>query len=416
MLTGVLPFSGKSQLEVALKHVEDTPRPPADVNPAIPPALSRIVMRAMQKDPAKRYASAGEMMQAIRDTLKKPDAAVEPPAVKPETIASAHRNNRINMRTTRLLWSRRALTIIFTTLLLLVIGLLVTNVVRGVIHTLANHIVMPAVTNYTWDTASQKLEELGLVVHRRDKIVDIGNENLVIEQSAVPGELLTRGSDVTLTVSKGEYDIIMPDFTHKTLNEALKDLSDLNLSLGVQERIVSQVAVGQVVSQMPAAGTMVRYGASVMLTVSGGLMVMPDLRGMTEQTAREWLKSDGQLVLSEVLYQTVNDSAMDGVVVSQSPEVAKQVMLQTPITLTVGKLDQRVYLAETVVSLRLTKSALISGTLVKPDGEEELQYCAIHPAGESTARFLVRGAIPGAHTLRIYNENELIQNLTIILE
>ncbi|MDR1600047.1 MAG: protein kinase [Oscillospiraceae bacterium] len=413
MLAGALPFKGQSQVEVALQHIEDTPRAPLEVNPRANPALSAVAMRAMEKQPDRRYESSGAMMQDIRKALKREDASTEPTreAAAPAFASPARARNDARLR-----WTRRALTIGFTVLLLLVIGLLVANVARSALHSLRSHIVMPTVTNYTWDVASQKLEDLGLIVHRTDRLVDIGNENLVIEQDPIPGQLLTRGDDVTLVVSKSEFDVIMPDLTHGTLNEALEIIRPLKLELGAQESVVSQVAVGQIVEQSPPAGSRVRYGASIMLTISGGMMVVPQLLDMTEREAREWFASDGQLALAEVLYQTVNDSKMDGVVIAQSPEVSKQVMLRAPVTLTVGKLEQRVYMSEALAALKLDHDSLIKGYLVKPDGSEEMQYCAIHPAGESAARFLVRSAIPGAQTLRVYSEDTLIQNITVILE
>lgn len=413
MLAGELPFKGQSQVEVALQHIEDAPRPPLEINPRASAALSSVAMRAMEKQPARRYESAGAMIQDVRKALKRTDVSAEPAPDPAKARAAEQARARGD---TRLRWTRRALTISFTVLLLLVIGLLVTNVARSVLHALRSHIVMPTVTNYSWDVASRKLEELGLIVHKTDRLVDIGNENLVIEQDPIPGQLLTRGDDVTLIVSKSEFDVIMPDLTHSTLNEALEIIKPLKLELGVQEHVVSQVAVGQVVEQSPPAGSRVRYGASIMLTISGGMMVVPPLLGMTELEAREWFAADGQLALAEVRYQTVNDSKMDNVVIAQSPEVAKQVMLRTPVTLTVGRLEQRVYMGEAMAVLKLDDDSLIKGYLLNPDGSEELQYCAIHPAGESTARFLVRSAIPGAQTLRIYSEDSLIQNITVNLE
>ncbi|MDR1263071.1 MAG: protein kinase [Oscillospiraceae bacterium] len=414
MLTGALPFQGQSQVEVALQHIEDTPRPPTEINPNANAELSKIALRAMEKDPANRHESAAAMIQAIRHALKKPNTSA--PKHTPLSESKPSEAQRKNKQHNRLRWSRRVMTTSFTVLLLLVIGLLVTNVARSVIHSLSNHIIMPVVTNYSWEVASQNLLDLGLEVLRRDRIVEIGNENLVIEQEPMPGVLLSKGDNVTLVVSKSEYDIIMPDLTHETVGKAMEIIEKFKLNLGAQETIVSQVAVGQVVGQSPTAGMKVRYGTSVMLTVSGGLMVVPDLLFKTEQEARDWLKADGQLVLQEVQYQTVNDSVMDGVVIAQSPETAKQVMLQTPVTLTIGRLEQRIYLGQAEALIRLDHDALIKGTLLNPDGTEELQYCAIHPAGDGTARFLVRSALPGAQTVRVYNENELIQSITVTLE
>ena len=61
MLTGEVPFSGDSPVEIAMKHVNDPPRPPSARAPGIPADLDRIVMRALAKNPADRYRTAEEM-------------------------------------------------------------------------------------------------------------------------------------------------------------------------------------------------------------------------------------------------------------------------------------------------------------------------------------------------------------------
>src|SRR6188472_1432691 len=51
LLTGRVPFDGESAVTIALKHVAEEPVPPGQLNPAVPPALEAVVMRAMAKDP-----------------------------------------------------------------------------------------------------------------------------------------------------------------------------------------------------------------------------------------------------------------------------------------------------------------------------------------------------------------------------
>ena len=61
MLTGRVPFTGDSAVAIAMKHVQEPPVPPRQLVPAIPPELEAVVLRAMAKDPARRYHSADEM-------------------------------------------------------------------------------------------------------------------------------------------------------------------------------------------------------------------------------------------------------------------------------------------------------------------------------------------------------------------
>src|SRR6202167_1585152 len=72
LLTGVVPFEGESAVAIAFKQVSATPRPPSELNPALPPSLDAVVLRALAKDPAQRYADADELIAALqreRDAL-----------------------------------------------------------------------------------------------------------------------------------------------------------------------------------------------------------------------------------------------------------------------------------------------------------------------------------------------------------
>ncbi|MCS6871581.1 MAG: protein kinase [Anaerolineae bacterium] len=62
MLTGRLPYDGDTPVAIILKHVREPLTPPSVFNPDVPPALERIVMKAMAKDPDERYQSAAEML------------------------------------------------------------------------------------------------------------------------------------------------------------------------------------------------------------------------------------------------------------------------------------------------------------------------------------------------------------------
>src|SRR5207237_8805897 len=61
MLTGTVPFTGDTPLEIAMKHLSATPEPPSEKRPEVPHELDSIVLRALAKDPADRYQSGEEM-------------------------------------------------------------------------------------------------------------------------------------------------------------------------------------------------------------------------------------------------------------------------------------------------------------------------------------------------------------------
>src|SRR6201989_2440820 len=61
LLTGKTPFEGDTPVEIAMKHLSNTPTPPSELRQDIPPELDMVVLRALAKDPDSRYQSADEM-------------------------------------------------------------------------------------------------------------------------------------------------------------------------------------------------------------------------------------------------------------------------------------------------------------------------------------------------------------------
>ena len=62
MATGRLPFNGDNPVAIAMQHVHEPPIPPGELAPEIPEGLERVILRALAKDPAERYASAQDFL------------------------------------------------------------------------------------------------------------------------------------------------------------------------------------------------------------------------------------------------------------------------------------------------------------------------------------------------------------------
>src|SRR2546421_200406 len=70
LLTGSVPFTGDTPVEIAMKHISETPAPPSSVRPDVPHDLDLVVTRALAKDPADRYQSAEEMDADLERVLR----------------------------------------------------------------------------------------------------------------------------------------------------------------------------------------------------------------------------------------------------------------------------------------------------------------------------------------------------------
>ena len=86
MLVGERPFIAETPIAVLLKHLQDPAPSVLLARPDLPPAVGDVLAKVLVKDPADRYASAGELARAIPLQLP-PQRIAEPPAIKPEALA-----------------------------------------------------------------------------------------------------------------------------------------------------------------------------------------------------------------------------------------------------------------------------------------------------------------------------------------
>ncbi len=82
MVTGRVPFDAETPIAIVFKHIQDPLPPPSTLNPDIPDALERVILKALAKDPNDRFAATGEMVQALQAAL--PD--VTQPAISTPTV------------------------------------------------------------------------------------------------------------------------------------------------------------------------------------------------------------------------------------------------------------------------------------------------------------------------------------------
>jgi tRNA A-37 threonylcarbamoyl transferase component Bud32 len=81
MLTGDVPFDGETEFEIKNKQVNSPPPDPRQKNPGISLGLTRIILKALEKDPNNRYSGCAEFLQQIRD-YEKPPISPPPPAYR----------------------------------------------------------------------------------------------------------------------------------------------------------------------------------------------------------------------------------------------------------------------------------------------------------------------------------------------
>src|SRR5262249_25139315 len=94
LLTGKTPFDGETPVEIAMKHLSTTPKPPSKLRPDVPRELDMVVMRALAKNPDHRYQSADEMEGDLERvargaTVSAPTADTAPQVLRRPAAAAA---------------------------------------------------------------------------------------------------------------------------------------------------------------------------------------------------------------------------------------------------------------------------------------------------------------------------------------
>ena len=337
MLTGEVPFSGDSPVEIAMKHVNDPPRPPSARAPGIPADLDRIVVRALAKNPADRYQTAEEMdsdlarieagLPIARETA---DAAT---AVLAGTAAATAATQVLQPRpappggrrpppydpySDRKRRKRSFLPWLVVGLLLAAFAAAGYYVYRQIDERLQESapVAVPNVEGVVLSRAVERLEAEGFEVNvERQPSSDV-QRNVVIDQDPEPGARVENGSTVVITVSSGLPQVEVPRVVGLQLQEATARLSDAKLKWQVRE-VFSEREPGVVLRQTPTAGEQVAEGTTIELRVSKGqnLIDVPNVVGLDEGTATDTLTSAGFKVSSVAAFSDQEA----GIVVAQNP-------------------------------------------------------------------------------------------------
>ena len=314
MLTGRVPFDAESPVAVALKQVSEAPVPPRQLNPEIPPSLDAVVLRALAKDPARRFADADEFIAALQSGHLEPP----PPVVE---VWEEEEDDR----------GRRWWVWLLALLALAAIAL-------GLYLTLKpEQLVVPNVIGREEGTASQILQNRGFEVNIERVANAEVERDTVAAQDPRPETQATEGSTVTITVSTGPGEASVPDVQGLPRAEAEDKLQAAGFKPKVEEVTSADVKKGVVIDTSPPQGSLIERGSSVTVRVSTGpeQVEVPDVVGETEENARSAIEAAGLRVGKVTDEETADEDP--GTVLEQSPAKGKTVAKDSAVKLTVAK-------------------------------------------------------------------------------
>jgi len=360
LLTGAVPFDADSAVTIAVKQVNEAPVAPSHINPHVTPELEAVVLTALQKDPAARFADADEFIAALLAAASRTPspaaiaaAAAAAAALPTAAAAAAGAAPLIDpltgvypagpydpegelaplvlpppRRRPRWPWALLALAVV--ALVLVAILLLAAP----------KRVQVPNVVGSSIVVAQQRLEQAGFEVESvRDNSAKPRNQ--VIGQDPTGGRTADKGSRVTLNVSDGPRIQSVPNVVGARRGAAAKALKDAGFKVKAVSQFSDNVETNRVISQSPSARSAAEQGETIQIMVSKGSeqVAVPDVIGKTEDDARAALEGAGFSVAVS-RRESAGDEA--GTVLAQSPGAAEKAKNRARVAITVAKQPAKV--------------------------------------------------------------------------
>lgn len=355
--TGKLPFDGQDAVSVAVKQVNELPAPPSTINPNIDPALEAIIMKAMEKDPERRFKDASEMRHILNDYLagRPINLGDDISGLKTQVMGGVApvngtavmnpvggANGDAGRTTVNKAYaadandegkkkSKRNVVIGVVVALLAVIGIVAAAMALGGNQEMVN---VPDVSNKPIAEARSELQAAGFTIGTETEVynpdVEAGN---VVSTDPAAGVQAAKGSSVNITISKGTEQVTVPDLRGMSADEAQRVLASYGLNGQQGDTVFSDdVEENRVAQQDIAAGTTAYKGDTITFHLSKGpeTASVPNVQGLDFETARDRLEAAG----FTVYLQWRDDSAAVNTVIRQS--VTGTAKLGTTITLTIS--------------------------------------------------------------------------------
>lgn len=388
MLTGKKPFDGDNPVSIALKHMQATPKRMTEINPSIPEGLEEITMKAMQKEPSKRYQTAGEMIKDIEEFKKNPSIIFEYKyfstdgstkyfdKVSPEQTAAvptAKRKVQLEApeddeeydddddyydedeyyerrRRSPVLPILFALATAFVIMTAWLIHTIVTKNFDDIQSASGEEVTMPTLVNLTWDEVRAQYNDYNFI-----PVTQYSSEyekNVVMDQSVMPGRTIKKNQEVEVVVSNGPKLVEIDDYSNKHIDDVVTMLKKQDLKYEIIRTESDDVAADFVIKTSPAAREFVEAGTTVTCYVSLGKSnestAVPNMVNLSLASAK--MRAEEYDILLTILYEPSTE-VEEGRVIRQSIEPTTLVEKNTMIEIVVSDGSEPVKDAQISISM-----------------------------------------------------------------
>ncbi|MDY3827251.1 MAG: Stk1 family PASTA domain-containing Ser/Thr kinase [Clostridium sp.] len=395
MVTGKVPFDADSPVTIALKHIQEEPVPPKKLNTKIPESLNVLILKAMAKDPSKRYQTAKEMLVDLEKIKADPDVVLADSIDENEEEAQGktiimdavnkkvpvvdvneanvkkqveedddfydddeyedddeyydddddeedddERGNNVKKVLFAILGGLVGVVAIFLIAFFAFGGTTGTSSSAS-----SDKVTVPDIKGMTYDQAKVALERIGL------EIVDAGTtksdekEGTIVESDPAQGTEVAKGTKVRVITSSGTEKLTMPDFADSSYEDVKRFFNKNQIQNVTYEYEYSDdIEADSIIRTEPKAKSEITKDTKVTVYISKGKKIknvtVPTLYGKSRDEAVSILTQNK--LQYKVQEKEVSDKTQDGIVVAVSHAEGTVVVENAVITITVGKYKEPV--------------------------------------------------------------------------
>lgn len=336
MLTGKVPFDGDNPVSIALMHINDPMPSLTKEVPGIPPQLEKIVNKATEKYQSNRYKTVDEMIKDLDDIefitkvmgkdafvvdspdtdevarYKKEQSSEKEYVTDVKPVKKERRKTDSKPSNEK---NKMTMFIIIGAVVVAIAGLIGLGSMLGWFGG-SDEITVPRFVGKTLEQAQAEAEKLGLVIQEGDLVYSPDQEEgLITSQNPVEGAKVTEGKVITVNISKGKKDGVVPRIEGMDYEEAKAYLESFGFKMGPGVTVQSHLPKGVIVSQSILYGTSAKSGTEINVEISDGkgkeMVKVPNLIGRTPDEANSLLAGAGLSTNGNVVYEEVDGMAQN---------------------------------------------------------------------------------------------------------
>lgn len=385
MLTGRVPYEAESAITVALKHIQEEAIPPMKVNISIPKSINDLVLKAISKEPLRRYQSMKEMISDMMDIKNNKAVTIdlyngndddytrEMKAINPEelkkysNVTNSKNGSRDNSKFKQSSYdddnydnydiddiddeniskgkknSKKQNIILATgitiaSIVIIVLGIFIFKMVNGSKN---EEVVIPSIIGLNKYDAQEKIESYGLKFYIDSEEESIKPKDEVINCNPREGEKVEKDTAIRVKISKGQdVSVVMKNFKNNSLDDAKSQIRNMDLELGeVNYEYSEDVDKDYVISQSPIDGTRVEPKTKVNLVVSKGKEIKKVTMINVVDSKIEYAKSNIVAIGLEVgvITEEFSDKVAKDNVIKQSIAAGEGAEPKTKVNLVISK-------------------------------------------------------------------------------